>query len=116
MDVEADALLLEIVHQFGGQARQIHPQALHPVIQIRIHHFDHGVAAAVVDVHGGDPACLHVVEEAAVTHAGHGGVARSRCGCVGAEVAAAQHLQPEECDHRQGQEPESQNTPALIHS
>jgi len=116
VNVEADALFLEVVHQLRGKARQVHAQALNPVVEVWIHHLDHGVAAAVVDVHSGDPTRFHVVEEAAVAHPGHGCVARSCGGSIGAEVPTAQHLDAQETNHGHRQEPEGQYTPALIHS
>ena len=117
MDVEADALILELVHQLRCQPRQVDPQPLNPVVEVWIHGFNHRRSAAVEDIHGGHTASLHIVEEAAVAHPCHGGVA----GChdwIGRSVAAgtgSEHLPSKKQGNPNWQEPEGQETPALIH-
>ena len=117
MDIEADALIFELVHQLGCQPRQINPQPLNPVVEVRIHGFNHRRTTAVVDVNGGHAASLHIVEEAAVAHPGHGGVAGCHHG-IGRSIAAgtgSEHLPSEKQCNGDRQEPEGQETPALIH-
>ena len=70
MDVKADALVLEASDELRGETGQVNPEALNPVVEIRINSFDHGAAATVIDVNGRHPAGIHVIQEAAVGHAG----------------------------------------------
>ena len=117
VNVEADALLLELVHQLRGQARQVDPQPLHPVVEVGIHRLNHGRAAAIEDVHCGHATRLHVVEEAAVAHPGHRGIAWSNYG-IGRSVGlgpGSEHLPSEKQGNGNRQKPEGQKTPALIH-
>ena len=118
MDVKADPLGLEAVDQFRGQAGQVNAQALDAVVEVRIGGFHHRGAAAIKDVDGRDPARIDVVQETAVGHAGHGGIA----GCHGgtalgetASAAVAQDLPAEEQGHPNGQKPKSDKAPALVH-
>jgi len=117
VDVEADALLLELVDQLGSQPGQIHPQALDAVVEIGIDGLDHGGAAPIEDVDGGDSAGVDVIEEASVTHPGHGCVpGASHRGLGGIPVeAGAQQLPAQEEGHQDRKEPESEKAPALVH-
>ncbi|MEY3768802.1 MAG: deoxyguanosinetriphosphate triphosphohydrolase-like protein [Cyanobacteriota bacterium] len=58
-------------------------QTLHPVIEIGVHRFHHSGAATIKDVDGRHPTSIDVVEEAAIAHAGHGGVAGGNGGPIG---------------------------------
>ena len=123
MDIEADALVLELVHQLWGNARQIDPQPLHAVVEIGIDGFDHRAAAPVKDIDGRDPARIDVIEEAAVAHAGHRRIAGGHGGAIGGSTrgqaggpTSAEQLPSKEGHHGQGEQPEGNQTPALVHS
>ena len=110
VNVKTDPLLLEVVHQLGGNPGQIYPQPLHPVVQVGIHRLDHSRAAAVIDVNCGHPAGIDVIEEAAVTHAGYRRIARSLVRSIWVEAgrtAVTKQLPAEEGHHGQRQQPES---------
>ena len=90
MHIKADALFLEVVDQFGCHAGQVDPQALHPVVQVRVDCFDNGGATAIEDIHGGHPARFDVIKETAVTHASNGGVAATGKGaCFDRAIGSA---------------------------
>ena len=90
MDIKADALLLEVVDQFGCHAGQVDPQALHPVVQVRVDCFDNGGTTAIEDVNGGHPARFDVIKETAVAHASHSGVAATGEGaCFDSAIGSA---------------------------
>ena len=118
MDVKADPLCREAVDQFGGQAGQVHPQPLDPVIKVGIGGLHHRGAAAIKDVDGRDPAGIDVVQKTAVGHAGHGGIAGSHRGAPliqAGGAAIAQDLPAKEQGYPHGQKPKSNKAPALVH-
>ena len=115
MDVKADALILEGIDEFRRHAGQVNAQALHSIVEIRVHCFDHGTAAAIKNVNCGDTPGFDVVEESAVTHASHSGISR-RGGGTASEIATAQDLDTQKSHHNKGQEPESKDAPALVQS
>ena len=95
MNVEADSFFFQGVDQLGGKAGKVYPQALHAIVQFRIDSLNHGVATTVVDVDRGDSTGFHVVQEAAVAHAGHGRIAWSHggsCGVLTVQSTIADHL------------------------
>ena len=123
VNVKADALVLELVHQLRSNPGEIHPQALNPVIEIGIHRLDHGTASTIKDVHRGHPAGIHVIEEAAVAHAGNrriaGGLRGGVSGATGTQSGGstrAEQLPSQKCDHCKGQQPEGNQAPALVHN
>ena len=119
VNVKADALFLESVHQFRGKTRQINAKTLNAVVEIGVDRFNHGVAATVVDVHGGDTTRFHVIEETSVAHPRHGCIAW----CLSGATASIHAVQPTIADHLPAnqqhdadwQKPQSSSSPALIH-
>ena len=120
MNIETDAAILELVHELRSQAGQIYAQALHPVVEVGIDRLHHGHASTIKNVDGGDPAGIHIIKETAIAHPGNGGVAGgngwARVGGSGEAVGpATEQLPTEEEGNHNRQEPESDQTPALIH-
>ena len=123
VNVKADALVLELVDQLGGNAGEIHPQALNAVVEIGIHRLDHGTASTIENVDRGHPAGIHVIQEAAVAHAGDRRIAGSLGGGVSGATRTqsggstrAEQLPSQKCDHCKGQQPEGNQAPALVHN
>ena len=119
MDIEADALLFELVDELWSNTGQVYAQTLYPIVEVRIHSLDNCTATAVENINRRYPARIDVIEEAAVAHAGYGRIARSNRGAFRFETgraAVTKQLPAEECDHCQGQQPEGNQTPALVHS
>ena len=118
VDVKADALLLEVVDQFRSQAGEINPQALNAVVEVGINGFHDSRAAAVKNVNGGHAAGIDVIDEPAVAHPSHRSVTGGNGGAGGGAYAtetAAQHLPAEEDGDANGENPQGNRAPALIH-
>ena len=121
MDVEADSLVLELVYQFRCQARHVDPQTLHPVVKIGVYRFHNRRAPAVVKIHGRDAPGVDVVKKTSITHASnrriagsHGRTRRRSCRCH-PPGSSTEHLPAQEKGDPDGQEPEKDRTPALVH-
>ena len=118
MDVEADPLFLQGVDQFRSKTGKINPQTLDAVVEVRINGFDHSIATTVVDVDSCHATGFHVVEEAAVAHAGHRCIARRHRGAPGVltvQTTVADHLPTDQEHDADGQKPEGDKAPTLIH-
>jgi hypothetical protein len=119
MNIEAYALLLELVDQLWSNTGQVDAQTLDPIVEVRINSLNNCTAAAVEDIDRSYPARIDVIEEAAVAHSGYRRIAGSNRGAFWFEAGCAaitKQLPSEECDHCEGQEPEGNQTPALVHS
>ena len=96
---------------------------MNAVVEIGIHGFDHRTAAAIKNVDGGYPAGIHVIQEAAVAHASHRRIARGHRGGLltaargqAGNPTRAEQLPSEEGHHGHREQPEGNQTPALVHS